>query len=207
MEITIDMIKELREKSGCGIMDCRNALTNANGDMEKAMAELREKGLEKAEKRAGREASEGRIEIYVHSEGRLVVVLELNSETDFVGKSETFRELAHELALQIAAAAPKYISEADIPAEFIEAESAAVKARMLAEGKPERILDKILEGYWKSYKDENVLLSQKYIKNENLTVQDLINEKVSALGERLILRRFIRWELGETTREKEENAE
>jgi elongation factor Ts len=207
MDITIDMIKELREKSGCGIMDCRNALANSNGDMDKAMAELREKGLQKAEKRADRVASEGRIELYVHSEGRLVVVLELNSETDFVGKSETFKELAHELALQIAAASPKFISEEDIPAEFIETESAAIKERMLAEGKPEKILDKIMEGYWKKFKDENVLLNQKYIKNENLTVQDLINEKVSALGERLIVRRFIRWELGETTRQAEETAE
>lgn len=207
MDITIDMIKELREKSGCGIMDCRNALANSNGDMDKAMAELREKGLQKAEKRADRVASEGRIELYVHSEGRLVVVLELNSETDFVGKSETFKELAHELALQIAAASPKFISEEDIPAEFIETESAAIKERMLAEGKPEKIMDKILEGYWKKFKDENVLLNQKYIKNENLTVQDLINEKVSALGERLIVRRFIRWELGETTRQAEETAE
>ena len=110
MEITIDMIKELREKTGCGIMDCRSALQNANGNIDAAIEELREKGLKKAEKRANRQASEGRLEIYIHSEGRLVVLVEINSETDFVAKSESFKELAHEIALQIAAASPKYIS-------------------------------------------------------------------------------------------------
>ena len=140
MEITIDMIKELREKTGCGIMDCRTALQNSNGDFEKALEELREKGLKKAEKRADRVASEGRLEVYIHAEGRLVVVVELNSETDFVGKSESFKELAHEIALQIAAASPEYVSEADIPAEVISAETAGVTERVRAEGKPEAII-------------------------------------------------------------------
>ncbi|HNY83595.1 MAG TPA: translation elongation factor Ts [Anaerolineaceae bacterium] len=207
MEITIDMIKELREKSGAGIMDVKNALTKANGDMEKALEELRAKGMQKAEKRAERVASEGRVEVYVHSEGRLVVVVEVNSETDFVGKSQAFRDLCHELALQIAAAQPKFVSEADIPAEVIEAEKTAVTARVRAEGKPEAIIPKILDGYMKKYMDENVLLNQKYIKNENLTVADIINERVAALGEKLVVRRFIRWELGETTREAEPPAE
>ncbi len=207
MEITIDMIKELREKSGAGIMDVKNALTKANGDMEKALEELRAKGMQKAEKRTERVASEGRVEVYVHSEGRLVVVVEVNSETDFVGKSQAFRDLCHELALQIAAAQPKFVSEADIPAEVIEAEKTAVTARVRAEGKPEAIIPKILDGYMKKYMDENVLLNQKYIKNENLTVADIINERVAALGEKLVVRRFIRWELGETTREAEPPAE
>jgi len=207
MEITIDMIKELREKSGAGIMDVKNALTKANGDMEKALEELRAKGMQKAEKRAERVASEGRVEVYVHSEGRLVVVVEVNSETDFVGKSQAFRDLCYELALQIAAAQPKFVSEADIPAEVIEAEKTAVTARVRAEGKPEAIIPKILDGYMKKYMDENVLLNQKYIKNENLTVADIINERVAALGEKLVVRRFIRWELGETTREAEPPAE
>lgn len=207
MDITIDMIKELREKSGAGIMDVKNALTKANGDMEKALGELREKGMQKAEKRADREASEGRVEVYVHSEGRLVVVVEVNSETDFVGKSETFRNLCHELALQVAAAQPKYISEADIPAEVIEAEKNAVISRVRAEGKPEAIIPKIVDGFMKKYMDEHVLMNQKYIKNESLTVADLINERVAALGEKLVVRRFIRWELGETTRPTEPIAE
>lgn len=207
MEITITMIKELREKSGAGIMDVKNALQNANGDMEKALAELREKGMQKAEKRADREASEGRVEVYVHSEGRLVVVVEVNCETDFVGKSENFRNLCHELALQIAAAQPTYVSEADIPVEIVEAEKAKVAIRVRAEGKPEAIIPKIVDGYMKKYMDEHVLMNQKYIKDESLTVADLLNERVAALGEKLVVRRFIRWELGETTRQAEPTAE
>ncbi len=203
MEITIDMIKELREKTGCGIMDCRTALQNSNGDFEKALEELREKGLKKAEKRADRVASEGRLEVYIHAEGRLVVVVELNSETDFVGKSESFKELAHEIALQIAAASPEYVSEADIPAEVISAETAGVTERVRAEGKPEAIIPKIVDGYMKKFKDEKVLLNQKYIRDESRTVADLIHDKVAALGESIIVRRFIRWALGETTKQPE----
>ena len=207
MQITIDMIKELREKSGCGIMDCRSALEKSNGDMEQAMMELREKGLKTAEKRADRVASEGRLEVYIHSDGRLVVMVELNCETDFVAKTASFQELAHEIALQIAAAQPTYISEADIPAEVIEAETKAVAERVRAEGKPEAIIPKIVEGYMKKYMDENVLLNQKYIRDENKTIADLVNDKVAALGERIVIRRFIRYELGETTRHLEEEEE
>lgn len=199
MQITIDMIKELREKTGCGIMDCRSALEKSNGDMDLAMQELREKGLKTAEKRADRVASEGRLEVYIHSEGRLVVMVELNCETDFVAKTASFKELAHEIALQIAAAQPVYISEADIPAEVIEAETAAVAERVRAEGKPEAIIPKIVEGYLKKFKDEKVLLNQKYIRDESKTVADLITDKISSLGENLIVRRFVRWALGETT--------
>jgi len=203
MQITIDMIKELREKSGCGIMDCRSALEKSNGDMEQAMMELREKGLKTAEKRADRVASEGRLEVYIHSDGRLVVMVELNCETDFVAKTASFQELAHEIALQIAAAQPTYISEADIPAEVIEAETKAVSDRVRAEGKPEAIIPKIVEGYMKKFKDEKVLLNQKYIRDEFKTVADLITDKVSSLGENLIVRRFVRWSLGETTQPQE----
>ena len=165
MQITIDMIKELREKTGCGIMDCRSALEKTNGDMELAMGELREKGLKTAEKRADRVASEGRLEVYIHSDGRLVVMVELNCETDFVAKTASFQELAHEIALQIAAAQPTYISEADIPAEVIEAETKAVSERVRAEGKPEAIIPKIVDGYMRKFKDEKVLLNQKYIRD------------------------------------------
>mgnify|MGYP000872885788 FL=1 len=199
MQITIDMIKELREKTGCGIMDCRTALEKANGNMEAALEELREKGLKTAEKRADRVAAEGRLEVYVHSDGRLVVVVEVNCETDFVAKTASFQELAHELALQIAAANPTYISEADIPAEVIEAETKAINELYRAEGKPETIIPKIVEGYLKKFKDEHVLLNQKYIRDESRTVLDLVNDKVSSLGERIVIRRFIRWTLGETS--------
>jgi elongation factor Ts len=199
MEITIEMIKELREKTGCGIMDCRTALRASNGDMDGAIEELREKGLKKAEKRANREASEGRLEVYIHSEGRLVVLVEVNSETDFVAKSEPFRELAHEIALQIAAASPKFISEADVPAELIEEEKAIITARVREEGKPEAIVPKIVDGFMKKFMDEHVLLNQKYVRDESKTVADMINDKVAALGERIVIRRFVRWVLGETT--------
>ena len=203
MKITIDMIKDLREKTGCGVMDCRTALENAEGDFDKALTELREKGLKTAEKRADRVASEGRLEVYIHNEGRLVVVVEVNCETDFVAKTAPFQELAHELALQIAAANPKYISEADIPAEVIEAEINAVTERVRAEGKPEAIIPKIVDGYIKKFKDENVLLNQKYIRDESRTVSDIVNDKVSSLGENIIVRRFVRWALGETTKQAE----
>ncbi len=199
MEITIEMIKELREKTGCGIMDCRAALRASNGDMAGAIEELREKGLKKAEKRANREASEGRLEVYIHAEGRLVVLVEVNSETDFVAKSDSFKELAHEIALQIAAAAPKYISEADVPAEVIEEEKAIITARVREEGKPEAIVPKIVDGFMKKFMDEHVLLNQKYVRDESKTVADMINDKVAALGERIVVRRFVRWALGETT--------
>lgn len=208
MEVTIEMIKELREKTGCGIMDCRTALQNSNGDLEAAIEELREKGLKKAEKRANREASEGRLEVYIHSEGRLVVLVEVNSETDFVSKTDMFKELSHEIALQIAAAAPKYVSEADVPAEVIEEEKAIITARVREEGKPEAIIPKIVDGFLKKFMDENVLLNQKYIRDENKTISDLINDKIASLGERIVVRRFVRWALGETTQTPtEEEAE
>ena len=207
MEITIDMIKELREKTGCGIMDCKTALKNANGNFDAALEELRAKGLQKAEKRVNREASEGRVEVYIHSEGRLVVVVEINSETDFVAKSDSFLELCHEVALQIAASSPKFVSVEDIPAEVIEAEKEAVATRVREEGKPEAIIPKIVEGFMKKYLDENVLLNQKYIRDENKTIADLVNDKVAALGERIVIRRFIRYELGETTRHLEQEEE
>lgn len=206
MNITIDMIKELREKTGCGIMDCRTALQNSNGDMEQALEVLREKGLKTAAKRADRVASEGRIEVYTHTEGRLVVMVEVNCETDFVGKSPAFRELAHEIALQIAASMPKYVSEADIPEEVLAEETRAVTERAREEGKPDTIIPRIIDGYIKKFKDENVLLNQKYIRDDTKTVADIINDKVSALGENIIVRRFERWALGETTPAPEEEA-
>jgi len=208
MEVTIEMIKELREKTGCGIMDCRTALQNSNGNLDAAIEELREKGLKKAEKRANREASEGRLEVYIHSEGRLVVLVEVNSETDFVSKTDMFKELSHEIALQIAAAAPKYVSEAGVPAEVIEEEKAIITARVREEGKPEAIIPKIVDGFLKKFMDENVLLNQKYIRDENKTISDLINDKIASLGERIVVRRFVRWALGETTQTPtEEEAE
>lgn len=207
MKITIDMIKELREKTGCGIIDCRTALQNADGDLEQALSVLREKGLKTAAKRADRVAAEGHIEVYAHGEGRLVVIVEVNCETDFVGKSASFRELTHEIALQIAAASPEYISDADIPQEVIDEMTQSTKEQALSEGKPEAIITRILEGKIKKFKEEKVLMNQKYIRDEERTVTDIINDKISALGESIIVRRFQRWQLGETTRAAEQESE
>jgi len=207
MEITTEMIKELREATGCGILDCRAALREADGDFDKAGDILREKGLAKAAKRAGREASEGVIEVYTHGDGRMAVMLEINCETDFVGRSEGFRELAHELALQIAAANPLYLTEEDIPLADIEHEAAIAAARAAEEGKPEKIIPKIVEGFIKKYKEETVLLNQAYIRDGSKTVQDLINEQVVKLGEKVVVRRFVRWALGEESGEAEAEEE
>jgi elongation factor Ts len=195
-EITTEMIKELRDATGCGILDCRTALRESNGDFEKASDFLREKGLAKAAKRAERVASEGVIEVYTHGEGRLAVMVELNCETDFVGRSPEFLNLAHELALQIAAANPLYLTEEDIPEAALEREKKVAAARAMEEGKPEKIVPMIVEGYLKKYKEETVLLNQAYVRDGSKTVQDLINEQVVKMGEKILVRRFIRWELG-----------
>lgn len=207
MEITTEMIKELREATGCGILDCRAALRDADGDFAKAGDILREKGLAKAAKRAGREASEGVIEVYTHGDGQMAVMLEINCETDFVGRSEGFRELAHELALQIAAANPLYLTEEEIPEESLKHEADIAAARAAEEGKPEKIIPKIVEGFIKKYKEENVLLNQAYIRDGSKTVQDLINEQVAKLGEKVVVRRFVRWALGEESGEAEAEEE
>jgi len=207
MEITTEMIKELREATGCGILDCRSALREADGDFEKAGDLLREKGLAKAAKRAGREASEGVIEIYSHGDGQMGVMVEINCETDFVGRSEGFRELAHELALQIAAANPLYLTEEEISESALEHEAAIAAARAAEEGKPEKIIPKIVEGYLKKYKEETVLMNQVYIRDGSKTVQDLINEQVVKLGEKVVVRRFVRWALGEESGEAEAEEE
>ncbi len=202
MAITTEDIKKLRGATGAGILDCRKALENADGDYNKAVDFLREKGLAKAAKRADRNASEGVIEMYSHGDGRVGVMVEINAETDFVGRSESFRKLAHEIALQIAATSPLYIKEEDIPQDVLEKEEAIAAAKAREEGKPEAILPKIIEGSIKKFKNEVVLLNQAYIRNDDVTIQDLINENVVALGENLIVRRFARWELGETTSEE-----
>lgn len=205
MAITTEMIKTLRETTGAGILDCRKALEQSNGDLNAAMDFLREKGLATAAKRASRTASEGVVELYTHGNGRVGVMVEVNCETDFVGRSEAFRNLAHEIALQIAATSPEFVSEADIPAEVLERETRIATAKAHEEGKKEEIIPRIVEGALKKFKDEFVLLNQAYIRDESLTVQSLINQNVAAMGENVIVRRFQRWALGETT--SEESAE
>jgi len=202
MAITTQMIKELREATGAGISDCKKALEQSNGDMKGALDFLREKGLATAAKRSSRKASEGVVEIYSHGNGRVGVMVELNCETDFVGRSEPFRKLAHELALQVAATSPLFIREEDIPADVIEHETKIGMARAREEGKPDHILPRIVEGYLTKFKDESVLVRQPYIRDESITVQELLNQNIVVMGENVIIRRIARWALGETTAEE-----
>jgi elongation factor Ts len=204
MQITTDMIKQLRESTGAGILDCRKALESSDGDMEKAIDFLREKGLATAAKRADRQASEGVVELYSHGGGRVGVMVEVNCETDFVGRSDAFRNLAHELALQIAASSPLYIKEEDIPAEVIEHETKIATAKAHEEKKPETIIPKIVEGSLNKFKDETVLMRQAYIRDETINIQALINQNIAAIGENVIVRRFTRFALGETAVSEEE---
>lgn len=204
MEITTEMIKQLREESGAGILDCRKALVDTNGDFEKAKVILREKGLATASKRADRVASEGMVELYSHGGGRVGVMVEVNCETDFVARSEDFRTFAHEIALQIAGASPLYVSDADIPEETIKDLETRVTEKAKQEGKPDTIIAKIVEGSLKKYKDENVLLRQQYIRDDSLVIQDLLNQTVAKTGENIIIRRFARYTLGETSQNEEE---
>jgi len=207
MAVTTEDIKQLREATGAGILDCRTALQESGNDFEKAVDFLREKGLAAAAKRSEREASEGYIELYSHGDGRVGVMVEINCETDFVGRSADFRKFTHEVALQIAASSPLYISEDEIPAETLEKEEKIATARAKEEGKPGNIIPKIVEGYLKKYKDESVLLRQAYIRDESLTIQDLINENVASMGENIIIRRFARFALGEESASDTEEAE
>jgi len=197
MAVTTEQIKEIREATGAGFMDCRNALEQADGDFDKAVDFLREKGLAKAAKRAGREASEGLIEMYSHGDGRVGVMLEINSETDFVARSDDFRGFAHELALQIAAMSPQYVSEEDIPVDVLEHETEIARKQALEEGKPENIIDRIAEGRLKKFKDDACLLRQPYIRDDSITIEKLLHEKILSLGENIVIRRFARWEVGE----------
>lgn len=205
MEITTEMIKELRAATGAGILDCRKALQEANGDFDKAVDYLRQKGLAKAAKRASREASEGTIELYSHGNGRVGVMVEVNCETDFVARSEAFRNLAHEIALQIAAASPRYIRPEDVPAEELEREKEVARQRALEEGKPEQVIERIVEGRLKKFYEETCLLNQPYIRDDSITVEQLIMQNVASIGENILVRRFARWELGETSASSEES--
>jgi elongation factor Ts len=197
MEITTEMIKELRAATNAGILDCRKALTEADGDFKKAVDYLREKGVATAAKRADRAASNGVVELYSHGNGRVGVMVEVNCETDFVARSESFRQFAHELALQIAAAAPKYITDTEISAEVMQHEAEIAKKRAMEEGKPEAVAVKIVEGRLNKFKDETCLLRQIYIRDETLTIEKLLHSIIASTGENVVVRRFQRWELGE----------
>src|SRR5512133_1157406 len=197
MEITTEMIKELRAATNAGILDCRKALTEADGDFKKAVDYLREKCVATAAKRADRQASNGTVELYTHGGGRVGVMVEVNCETDFVARSESFRQFAHEVALQIAASSPKYVSDTQIPAEELEHEAMIAKNRAIEEGKPEAVAGKIVEGRLNKYKDEVCLLRQAYIRDETVSIEKLLHSTIASTGENVVIRRFQRWELGE----------
>jgi elongation factor Ts len=202
MAISAKQIKELRDATSAGMLACREALEHSDGDFDKAVDYLREKGLAKAAKRADRDASDGIVELYSHGAGRVGVMVEVNCETDFVSNTEDFRNFAHEVALQIAASAPLFVKEEDVPEEYLEREREVARNRAKEEGKPEKILDKIVEGRIEKYLDEIVLLRQAYIRDESLSIQDLLNDKIVSIGENIVIRRFKRYELGEMAGEQ-----
>lgn len=195
MKITTETIKELREKTGAGVLDCRNALQEMDGDFDRAVEYLLQKGLAAVAERADRVAKEGTIGSYVHAGSRVAALVEVNCETDFVAKTEDFLTLAHDLAMQAVATNPKYLFPEDIPVEVIKAEKE--RARMEGAGKPERVVDKIVEGRLQKYYQEACLMRQPFIKDDGLTIQDIVNQLAAKLGENIVVRRFVRFELGE----------
>ncbi len=197
MGISIEQIKQLREETGAGVLDCRKALETYDGDFVKAVEYLREKGLLKAAKRADREVFEGMLELYSHGNGRVGVMVEVNCETDFVARSESFRKFAHEVALQIAAGAPKYIRVEDIPTAVLEEEREKARAMAVAEGKAEKVIDRIIEGKLEKFYNENCLMRQPYVRDDTITLEALRNQHIAAIGENIVIRRFARWEVGE----------
>ncbi|HZG58324.1 translation elongation factor Ts [Paenibacillus sp.] len=205
MAVTAQAVKELREKTGAGMMDCKKALEEANGDITKASEILREKGLAAAKNKAGRIATEGLVESYIHAGGRIGVLVEVNCETDFVAKTDSFREFVKDVAMQIAAANPKYVTREEVPQEELEKEKEILRAQALNEGKPAHIVDKMVEGRMSKYYEEFCLLEQSFVKDQDKTIQTLVNEKIATIGENISIRRFVRFELGEGLEKKQDN--
>ncbi|HYA41572.1 MAG TPA: translation elongation factor Ts [Syntrophobacteraceae bacterium] len=197
MEITSGMVKELRDRTNAGMMDCKKALKDAGGDMEKAVDLLRQKGLAKAMKRAGREATDGLVHAYIHSGGKIGVLVEVNCETDFAAKSDDFGEFVRNVALQIAATNPLGINPEDIPQDMVERERAIYMAQAQQSGKPQSILEKMVDGKMRKFYEENALMRQRYIRDPDKSIQDYLNELTAKVGEKIGVRRFCRYQLGE----------
>ena len=204
MSISAAQVKELRERSGAGMLDCKNALIETNGDVEKAIDLLREKGLSKAAKKSGRIAAEGLVDAYIHG-GRIGVLIEVNSETDFVAKTDEFKQFVKDMAMQVAAANPKYVSKEEVPAEEVEREKEVLMQQVVNEGKPEHVASKIVEGRLEKFYEQICLLEQPFIKEPSVKVNELLNEKIAKIGENIKVRRFVRFEVGEGLEKKEEN--
>lgn len=203
--ITAAMVKELRERTGAGMMDCKNALATTDGDMEKAIDELRTRGLAKAAKKAGRIASEGIVMSYIHGGGRIGVLVEVNCETDFVAKTEQFQELVHNIAMQVAAANPNFVVREEVPESVLNHEKEVLKAQALEEGKPEKVIEKMVEGRIEKFYKEQCLMEQPYIKDPDKSVKDLIHETIAKIGENISVRRFARYEVGEGLEKKQDD--
>jgi elongation factor Ts len=196
-EISAKLVKELREKTGTGMMDCKEALAASDGDMTKALEFLRKKGLATAQKRAGRATSEGAIAAYIHLGGKLGVMVEINSETDFVAKNEQFQEFAKNIAMHIAASNPLAIRPEDVSAEIVAKEREIYAAQAKETGKPEKVIEKIVEGKLKKFFEDNCLLQQPYVRNPDITVGDLLNDLIAKIGENISIRRFVRFQVGD----------
>lgn len=204
-EISAKLVKELRERTGAGMMDCKKALAEVDGDIDKAVDFLREKGLAAAAKKAGRVTAEGLVESYIHGGGRIGVLIEVNCETDFVAKTDDFKELVKDLAMQVAAAKPEYIRREEVPSAIIEKEMEVLKAQALNEGKPAQIVEKMVVGRIDKYYKEICLLEQPFIKDPDVTIQQLVTEKIAKIGENISVRRFVRFELGEGIEKKKDD--
>jgi elongation factor Ts len=197
MEISANLVKDLREKTGAGMMDCKKALVESSGDFEKAVDYLRKKGIASASKKSGRLTKEGAVTSYIHGEGKVGVLLEVNCETDFVARTEQFRQLVKDLAMHIAAANPQWIRSDEVPAEILAKEKEIALAQMQASGKPPAVLEKIAEGKMKKFYEDNCLLHQMFIKDSSKTIEQLLKEAIATLGENMSVRRFARFALGE----------
>jgi len=196
--ISATMVKQLREKTGVGIMDCKEALSQSNGDIDNAVDFLRKKGLATAQKRAGRAMSEGLIQPYIHMGGKLGVLVEINSETDFVAKNDDFKEFAKNIAMHIAATNPVGIASDDVPEEVINKEKEIYRAQALELGKPENVIDKIVEGKLNKFYKDNCLLNQAYVRNPDMNISDLLNDLIAKMGENITIKRFVRFQIGDS---------
>ena len=203
--VTAQEVKELRERTGVGMMDCKRALVEANGDMEEAIKILREKGLAAAAKKAGRIAAEGIVESYIHLNGKIGVMVEVNCETDFVAKTPDFKAFVHSIAMHIAAAKPLYVTKEEVPQAEIDAEKEIILAQALKEGKPEKIVDKIVEGRISKFYKEVCLMEQQYILDTDTTIGQMVNDQVVKVGEKISIRRFVRYEMGEGLEKRQDN--
>lgn len=197
MAVDMSLVKKLREKTGIGILECKNAITEANGDIEKAIEILRKKGFEKAKSKASRVTNQGVIGSYIHANKKIGILVEVKCETDFVTKNEDFLSLVKEISLQIAAMNPLYISEKDVPEEVVEKEKEIYREQLKKSGKPDNIIEKIIAGKLKKFFSEVCLLHQKFFKNEKVTIENLITEIIHKIGENIVIKRFIRYQLGE----------